>query len=77
MGVVVKGVIGVVSLERDSVVIVTKMTSKKRLQLLEEGRKSRQVGGVAEEMRKLSDALRRKEHCLVCGPGQFFLWPKI
>ena len=77
VGVVVKGVTGVVSLERDGVVIVTKMTSKKRLQLLEEGRKSRQVGGVGEEMRKLSDALRRKEHCLVCGPGEFLLWPKF
>ena len=77
MGVVVKRVSGVVSLERDGVVIVSKMTSKKRLQLLEDGRKSGQVGGVGEEKKKLSDALRRKEHCLVCGPGEFLVWPKI
>jgi len=69
VGVVVKGVIGVVSLERDGVVIITKMTSKKRLQLLNDGRTSGQIGGVEEEMSKLTDALRRREHCLVCGPG--------
>jgi len=69
VGVVVKGVSGVVSLARDGVVIVSKMTSKKRLQLLEDGRKGGQIGGVGEEKKKLSDALRRKEHCLVCGPG--------
>ena len=65
IGVVVKGVIGVMSLKRDGVVVVTKVTSKKRLQLLEDGRKSGKIGGVEEEMTKLTDALRRREHCLV------------
>jgi len=69
LGVVVKGVVGVVSLEREGVVIITKMTSQKRLQLLEDGRRSGQIGGVDEEMTRLTDALRRREHCLVCGPG--------
>ena len=77
VGVVVKGVIGVVSLERDGVVIITKITSKKRLQLLNDGRTSGQIGGVEEDMTKLTDALRRREHCLVCGPGDFLLWSKV
>ena len=77
VGVVVKGVTGVVSLERDGVVIITKMTSKKRLQLLNDGRTSGQIGGVEEDMTKLTDALRRREHCLVCGPGDFLLWSKV
>ena len=70
VGVVVKGVIGVVSLERDGTVVIAKMTGEKRLRLLQEGRKSAQVGGMEEYIEKLSDALRRKEHCLVCGPGE-------
>ena len=70
VGVLVKGVIGVVSLERDGTVVIAKMTGEKRLRLLQEGRKSAQVGGMEEYMKKLSDALRRNEHCLVCGPGE-------
>ena len=77
VGVVVKGVSGVVILERDGVVILTKISSKKRLQLLEEGRKSRQIGGVGEEVMKLTNAFRRKENCLVCGPGDFMFWFRV
>lgn len=73
VGVVVKGVVGVVRLEREGEVVISKITGERRLQLIEEGKNCAQIGGVTPEREKLVTALRRKEHCLVCGPG-IFLW---
>jgi len=69
VGVVVKGVVGVVRLEREGEVVISKITGERRLQLIEEGKNCAQIGGVTPEREKLVIALRRKEHCLVCGPG--------
>ena len=67
VGVVVRGVEGVVRLVRGGEVVMVSVVGEQRLQLLEEGREARVLGGVVEASMELRRGLAAGDSCLVSG----------